>query len=97
MAKRFYEERQFDEIVTIGIYGDEVGKDYNYSVRNFIDACRRNKVKVSNYVDYGDGFGWEMDLTGRALTIYKLVNFKINGYNARSFDEFIDQYEIWED
>ena len=88
------EERQYDEIVTVGIYGDEVGNIYNYDIRNFINTCKRYNIKVTNFKTFNDEDSWEMDLTGNALTIYKLVNYRLPGYHTRSFDEFINQYEI---
>lgn len=97
MVKKIYEEIDADKIVTIGIYGDDIEenfREYKYRIGYFKDACRKAGIEISNDDTYDFSGGWEMDLTGDPRTIYKLVNYRIPGYNCDSLEEFINQYEI---
>jgi len=84
--------------VTVGIYGNDNRddfKEYNYSIKNFIDVCKRAGLKVDNLdVNIKGSESWEMDLSGNPRTIYRLVNYRLPGYHMDSLKDFIDYYEI---
>ena len=80
-----------EDLVTVGIYGDEVpGFEI---VEQVVSYFRSKGIKVSNVS--GDlEYGWEMDLTGEPRQLFLAVCNKIPGYNSDSVDEFIEEYQI---
>lgn len=82
-----------DQVVTIGIYGDYTG-DYE-SLDSMVAAFKNAGIEVKD-LEGDEDYGWEMNLTGRAKTLYKMVDDKIPGYSCDSVQEFVDEYSIEE-
>lgn len=80
-----------DEVVTIGLYGDEVN-GYN-SIDELARAFEDRGIEVLEKSGDFD-FGWDLEVRGNARDIYNLVNNKITGYNCSSTQEFVDRYRI---
>ena len=80
-----------DNVVTIGIYGDDV-PGFN-SVKGIVNYFKSKGIEV--YDVEGDmDYGWEMKLKGPGRVIYHAVVPKFPGYDSDSVQEFIDEYEI---
>lgn len=98
MIKIIFEDKQnyIGETITVGIYGD--GSPDNFlsdyeNLNDFISKCKKNGLTVSDLDDNGE-YGWSMNLTGDSKTIYKMVNYKILGYNEDSLEDFMNNYML---
>lgn len=80
-----------EDIVTVGIYGDQV--DGFEIVDQIVNYFKSKGIKVSDVSGDLD-YGWEMNLTGEPRQLFLAVSNKIPGYNSNSVDEFIDEYRI---
>lgn len=80
-----------EDIVTVGIYGDQV--DGFEIVDQIVNYFKSKGIKVSDVSGDFD-YGWEMNLTGEPRQLFLAVCNKIPGYNSNSVDEFIDEYRI---
>ena len=90
-VKPIEESISVDDVVVIGIYGDEV--DGFETVDQLAQSFEDNGIEVIS--KSGDmEFGWDLELKGNARDIYRLVNGKITGYNCATTQEFVDQYRI---
>lgn len=88
---RFESLKESSNMVTIGIYGDEV--DGFRNVDALVKFFTNKGIKVSD-VDGDMEYGWEMNLTGNPKTLFFAVCPTIPGYNCSSVQDFVDQYRI---
>jgi len=80
-----------NDVVTIGIYGDECG-DYE-SLDSLVKALKAAGLKVTD-LEGDEEYGWEMNITGPAKKIFKMVDGHVPGYDCPDVQDFVDEYSI---
>ena len=80
-----------NDIVTIGIYGDDCGSYGNLGT--LVKALKSAGLKVAD-LEGDEDYGWEMNIIGPAKKIFKMIDGQVPGYDCADVQEFVDEYSI---